>query len=603
MVSGVASAINGDTHLQTIGVTATSSGAVVTIAVNATTYTTTNGSTEILTVYPNINGAATVAVSGSPTTSDVVKITVHNAALSTGSTQISYTVLSTDTLQTIASALVSGINGSTSLLALGVAAQNAAAATLNSTLSFKGSPILAAGSNLVSVAGINGDSLTGSSNCQIPVVGTAYTTSASTGATETISFGPNTNGNITATIGGSKTTGDQLTFTAFNPGLVAGPESLTYTVLSGDTLTSIAAALVSLINADSRMQSIGVSATSAGAVVTLSVNGGAGRAITHDANGNMTGNGINTYQWDAENRLVQINYPGTGNFSQLAYDGLSKNVSMVETVGGTVTSTKQFVWCGDQRCEERDASGTLAKQFFAMGQTLSGSNYFYMFDHLGSIRGMTDSSGNVVAQYQYGMFGEVTQTVGTLASDFGFCGYYVHAPSGLNLTTFRAYSPTLGRWINRDPIGEKGGVNLYRYVANNPSGYADPRGLLPGDGVALPLPLPVTGPLPVVLTGILLMGAYDFLPAFGRLGVSAKALFVSNCLAASRAKYDRTLQQLEQAFPSTLCADDPAYENRHNEKRYKASFTVNTLQDNENCSNGLWPGPSTTMQDLSMHKG
>ncbi len=76
MASGVASAINGDTHLQTIGVTATSSGAVVTIAVNATTYTTTNGSTEILTVYPNINGAATVAVSGlSPTTSDVVKIT------------------------------------------------------------------------------------------------------------------------------------------------------------------------------------------------------------------------------------------------------------------------------------------------------------------------------------------------------------------------------------------------------------------------------------------------------------------------------------------------------------------------------------------------
>ncbi len=251
------------------------------------------------TVYPNINGAATVAVSGSPTTSDVVKITVHNAALSTGSTQISYTVLSTDTLQTIASALVSGINGSTSLLALGVAAQNAAAATLNSTLSFKGSPILAAGSNLVSVAGINGDSLTGSSNCQVPVVGTAYTASVSSGATETISFGPNTNGNLTATIGGSKTTGDQLTFTAFNPGLVAGPESLTYTVVSGDTLTSIAAALVSLINADSRMQSIGVSATSSGAAITLSVNGGAGRAITHDANGNMTSNGINTYQWDA----------------------------------------------------------------------------------------------------------------------------------------------------------------------------------------------------------------------------------------------------------------------------------------------------------------
>ncbi len=475
MASGVASAINGDTHLQAIGVTATSAGAVVTIAVNTTTYTTTNGSTELLTVYPNVNGAATVAVSGAPTTSDVVKITIHNAALSTGSTQISYTVLSTDSLQTIASSLVSAINGNSSLQSLGVSAQNTSAATLSSTLSFKGSPILAAGSNLVSVSGLNGDALTGSSNYQVPVVGTAFTASTA-GGSETITFGPNTNGNSTATIGGTVSSGNQLTITAYLPSLVAGPESVTYGVSGGDTLTSIAASLTSLINGDARMQSLGVSATSSAAVITISVNGGSGRAITHDANGNMTSNGINTYQWDAENRLVQINYPGTGNFSQLTYDGLSKNVSIVETVGGSVTSTKQFVWCGDQRCEERDGSGTLTKQFFAMGQTLSASNYFYMFDHLGSIRGMTDSSGNVVAQYQYGMWGEPTQTVGTISADFGYAGYYVHQPSGLNLTRTRAYSPVLGRFINRDTIGERGGINLYDYVNNNPASFTDPNG-------------------------------------------------------------------------------------------------------------------------------
>src|ERR1700679_2049538 len=56
--------------------------------------------------------------------------------------------------------------------------------------------------------------------------------------------------------------------------------------------------------------------------------------------------------------------------------------------------------------------------------------------------------------YEYGMYGEVTQTVGTLSADFGYAGYYVHAPSGLNLTVTRAYSPTVGRWIKRDPIGE-----------------------------------------------------------------------------------------------------------------------------------------------------
>src|ERR1700679_2859496 len=60
-------------------------------------------------------------------------------------------------------------------------------------------------------------------------------------------------------------------------------------------------------------------------------------------------------------------------------------------------------------------------------------------------------------RYEYGMYGEVTQTVGTLASDFQYAGYYFHAPSGLNLATYRAYSPSLGRWISRDPIGERDG--------------------------------------------------------------------------------------------------------------------------------------------------
>ena len=266
MATGVAAAINNDAHLQRIGVTASSSGAVVTIVGNATFYTTTNGSTEILTVYPNVNGTSAIVVSGTPSTSDVVKITVHNSALSTGSTQISYTVLSTDTLQTIASALVAGINGSSALATLGVTAQNTTAATLPSTLSFAGSSILAAGSNMAAVSATNGDSLTTKNNYQLPVVGTAYSASANVDATETIAFGPNNNGNSTVTVGGSTTTGDQVTLTAYNPSLGAGPESLTYAVLSTDTLTSIAAALTSLINADSKLPSLGVSATSTGAV-------------------------------------------------------------------------------------------------------------------------------------------------------------------------------------------------------------------------------------------------------------------------------------------------------------------------------------------------
>jgi uncharacterized protein RhaS with RHS repeats len=42
---------------------------------------------------------------------------------------------------------------------------------------------------------------------------------------------------------------------------------------------------------------------------------------------------------------------------------------------------------------------------------------------------------------------------------------------------YRFYSPGLGRWINRDPIGEAGGLNLYAMVGNNPTNYGDPYGL------------------------------------------------------------------------------------------------------------------------------
>jgi RHS repeat-associated protein len=53
----------------------------------------------------------------------------------------------------------------------------------------------------------------------------------------------------------------------------------------------------------------------------------------------------------------------------------------------------------------------------------------------------------------------------------------VHSPSGLNTTWYRIPSAELGRGLSRDPLGEQGGLNLYRYVANNPIGFLDPSGL------------------------------------------------------------------------------------------------------------------------------
>jgi RHS repeat-associated protein len=64
-----------------------------------------------------------------------------------------------------------------------------------------------------------------------------------------------------------------------------------------------------------------------------------------------------------------------------------------------------------------------------------------------------------------------------LFPDFAFTGHYYHSRSGLYLAPYRAYNPSLGRWISRDPIGEYGGINLYAYVGNSPLNRIDPLGL------------------------------------------------------------------------------------------------------------------------------
>jgi RHS repeat-associated protein len=200
---------------------------------------------------------------------------------------------------------------------------------------------------------------------------------------------------------------------------------------------------------------------------------------TYDLNGNLTNNGNGqTYAWDAENRLITITYTG-GATSNYAYDALGRRASIIEkNSSGTVTSTKQFVLCGSMPCEERDATGTTAtKRFFGQGEQISGTSYYFTKDHLGSTREVTDSSGTIQAQYDYDPNGNATLLAGSNIADFQFAGYYEHQPSGLNLTTYRGYDPTTARWLNRDPIGESGGLNLYDYCGNDPVNGSDPSGL------------------------------------------------------------------------------------------------------------------------------
>lgn len=125
--------------------------------------------------------------------------------------------------------------------------------------------------------------------------------------------------------------------------------------------------------------------------------------------------------------------------------------------------------------------------------------YFYTFDHLGSVRELIDSSGNIQGQFDYDPYGRQVRLSGVLYADFGYTGFYIERDVKLDLTWFRAYDPQNGRWLNRDPLGNMesssqylystGKNNLYEYAKDNPTNLNDPIGLCANcnsEGIGLP---------------------------------------------------------------------------------------------------------------------
>ncbi|MBS1954389.1 MAG: hypothetical protein JST89_09385 [Cyanobacteria bacterium SZAS-4] len=467
IAANLAAAINADSSLQAINVSASASGPIVTVnsvSVNSTSYrgTASAGATETITVGINTNGTQTASIGGTATAGDTVSIVINDDGLAGGTSTKTYTVISGNTSANIASGLASAINGDSALSAVGITASG-----VSSVLNLKSQSVNA----------------------------TTYSSSLSGGASETVFLAPNVGvtqfaynnvNELTSFAPGGQTCFGGFTNKALKSATInSNPAKLTYGENFEDT-THMSAG----INAVSVVVTDGSNTTKTNGYA-MSVNSGSTTNLTFDLNGNMTSDGTNSYTWDAENRMIKITYPGTNNFSTFVYDGLSRNVSIVETTAGSVTSTKQLVWANDakrpfQFCEERDISGALTKKFFDRGQMNSTTKYFYSLDHLGSIREMSDNSGVFAAQYSFDPFGRLSKLSEVVASDFAYVGYYLLSRSGLNLTLFRAYTTQLGRWINRDPIGEAAGPNLYSYVVNCPIDTSDLSGLRPSTTTPIP---------------------------------------------------------------------------------------------------------------------
>ncbi|XDT72080.1 polymorphic toxin type 17 domain-containing protein [Hahella sp. SMD15-11] len=109
-------------------------------------------------------------------------------------------------------------------------------------------------------------------------------------------------------------------------------------------------------------------------------------------------------------------------------------------------------------------------------QRRGGQVVYYINDHLGTPIRMVAKNGAIVWQADYSAFGQLKSETATIPNPLRFPGQYHDPETGLYHNTMRDYDPELGRYLQRDPIGLAGGLNVYGYAYQNPLAYFDPTG-------------------------------------------------------------------------------------------------------------------------------
>lgn len=202
----------------------------------------------------------------------------------------------------------------------------------------------------------------------------------------------------------------------------------------------------------------------------------AGATMSYDTKGNLTGDGVWNYTYDADNKLKTA--AKTGYSASLAYDAEGR---LMATVLAGVTTNLRYD--GLDLVAEYNQSGGLLRRYvhgpgideplvWYEGSGTTSKTWLYS-DHLGSIVGSADAAGTSTAIYKYGPFGEPDVATGVR---FRYTGQQFVGPLNLYYYKARFYSPTIGRFLQTDPVGTADDLNLYAYVGNSPINLVDPSG-------------------------------------------------------------------------------------------------------------------------------
>lgn len=250
--------------------------------------------------------------------------------------------------------------------------------------------------------------------------------------------------------------------------------------------------------------------------VTVNVVGSA--SYTYDANGNLTSDGTRNFAYDDENQLVAV-WVANSWSNSFAYDGMMRKrieqqyTYLPSSNSYLLTNEVLYVYDGMLVLQERDGNNDPLTAY-TRGTDLSGTlqgaggiggllarsdnprivpailapaslgsqnvvNSYYCRDEQGNVIALLSPSGMLLAQYEYDPFGSLISKSGLMAdvNKYRFSSKEWEGNSGLYYYGYRFYDPNLQRWVNRDPLYELGGINLYAFAINSPMNYFDTNGL------------------------------------------------------------------------------------------------------------------------------
>lgn len=218
----------------------------------------------------------------------------------------------------------------------------------------------------------------------------------------------------------------------------------------------------------------------------------------YDANGNLSQDDHHTYTYDFDNHLISVD---NGNTAIYVYDALGRRIR--KQIGSAVVN---YYYAGDQIIEERNIDNTLiATYLYGIGiddilqMRRNGQDYWYHKNHLGSVVAITNGQGTVVERYEYDPYGKLTiydandsvLVLSAVGNIYYFTGREYDFETGLYHYRARSLHPSLGRFMQHDPLLYVDAMGLYHYVGNMPTMMVDPSGEI----------------APLVIVAIVLVGA------------------------------------------------------------------------------------------------